>query len=352
MSRLRIDLVFQRHALLALAAAALFGAATPVLKPLAGALHPALLAGLLYLGSFLGLAIVRIVRGRASGEARLERSHLAPLAGAVLAGGIAAPVLLVWGLAGITASAASLLLSSEAVLTVVLAALLFREPVAGRVWAASLLLLGAGAMLVWAPQAAVPVSLHALAVLAACLLWGLDNNLTRRISLADPYAIAMWKGLCAGVVNTAAGLLLAPATPGGSWLIALGVGALGYGASLVLYVLAMRHLGAARTAAHFGTAPFFGAALSIVLLGEPVTTVLAAAFALTAAATWLLLSERHEHEHHHEALEHEHRHVHDLHHQHVHQGDVGPEPHSHPHRHEPMRHEHPHFPDPHHGHRH
>ena len=352
MNRLRIDFTFQRHALLALAAAALFGAATPVLKPLADALHPALLAGLLYLGSFLGLTVARIVRGRASGEARLDRSHIGSLAGAVLAGGIAAPVLLVWGLAGLPASAASLLLSSEAVLTVVLAALLFREPVAGRIWAAGVLILGAGAMLAWTPQTTVPVSLHALAVLAACLLWGLDNNFTRRISLADPYAIAMWKGLCAGAVNTAIGLSLAPAGPDGSWLLALGVGAIGYGASLVLYVLAMRHLGAARTAAHFGTAPFFGAALAIVLLGEPVTAALIAAFALTAAGTWLVLTERHEHEHHHEALEHEHRHVRDFHHQHAHQGGEGPEPHAHPHRHEPMEHSHPHFPDLHHGHRH
>jgi drug/metabolite transporter (DMT)-like permease len=270
----------------------------------------------------------------------------------VLAGGIAAPVLLVWGLSGLAASAASLLLAAEAVLTVLLAALLFREAVAGRIWLASLLILGAGALLAWTPQLALPVSPHALAVLAACLLWGLDNNLTRRISLADPYAIAMWKGLAAGVVNTSIGLVLAPAAPQSSWLIALGAGALGYGASLVLYVLAMRHLGAARTAAHFGTAPFFGAALSIALLGEPLTPVLAAAFALTAAATWLALSERHQHEHVHEALEHEHRHVHDLHHQHVHGADEGPEPHAHRHRHEPMRHSHPHFPDLHHGHRH
>jgi drug/metabolite transporter (DMT)-like permease len=347
-----IDWSLQRPALLALAAAALFGAATPVLKPITQSLHPVLLAGLLYLGSFLGLAAARIARGRTSGEARLTRAQLGPLAAAIVAGGIAAPVLLVWGLSGLAASAASLLLSAEAVLTVLLAAVLFREPVARRIWAASLLVLLAGALLAWTPHAAVPVSPYAIAVLAACLLWGLDNNLTRGISLADPYAIAMWKGLAAGVVNTAIGLALAPATPQSDWLIALGAGALGYGASLVLYVLAMRHLGAARTAAHFGTAPFFGAALSIALLGEPVTAVLAAAFALTLAGTWLALSERHQHEHRHEALEHEHRHVHDLHHQHVHRGDEGAEPHSHPHRHEQMEHSHPHFPDLHHGHRH
>jgi drug/metabolite transporter (DMT)-like permease len=346
-----VDLTLQRYAFLALASAALFGAAAPAVKPIAGTLNPVLLAGLLYLGSFLGLLLARAAR-RTAAEARIRRSDLPALGGAILAGGVAAPVLLVWGLSGLAASAVSLLLAAETILTVVISALAFREHVAPRVWIAPVLILAAGALLGWTPGAAVPVSLHALAVLAACALWGLDNNLTSRIALADPYAIAMWKGLVAGVLNTAIGLALAPGVPQASWLGALAVGALGYGASLVLYVLALRHLGAARTAAHFGTAPFFGAGLSVALLGEPVTAVLAAAFGLTAVGTWLVLGERHDHEHVHEAMEHEHRHVHDSHHQHAHRGDEGPEPHSHPHRHEPLRHRHPHFPDLHHRHRH
>jgi drug/metabolite transporter (DMT)-like permease len=346
-----IDFSLQRYALLALAAAALFGAAAPAVKPLAAALHPVLLAGLLYLGSFLGLALLRLARARAA-EAPLARAHLGALAGAVLAGGVVAPVLLVWGLSGLAASSVSLLLAAEAVLTALLAALFFREAVAPRIWLAATAILGAGALLAWSPPLALRFSPHALAVLGACLLWALDNNLTRGISLADPYAIAMWKGLAAGAVNTLLGLALAPGMPQPAWLVALGVGALGYGASLVLYVLAMRHLGAARTAAHFGTAPFFGAALAVALLGEPITASLIGAFALTLAATWLALTERHYHAHRHDAFEHEHRHVHDAHHAHAHRGDEGPEPHSHPHRHEPMRHSHPHFPDLHHGHRH
>jgi drug/metabolite transporter (DMT)-like permease len=342
----------QRYALLALGSAALFGAATPALKPIAGTLHPVLLAGLLYLGSFLGLAAARVARGRDRGERSLGRQDLVSLGGAILAGGIAAPVLLVWGLSGLAASAASLLLAAEAVLTLLLAALLFREPVAARIWLAALLVLGAGALLAWTPGTAIPVSLHALAVVGACLLWGLDNNLTRNIASGDPYAIGMWKGLVAGVANTALGLYLATAVPDAAWLGALGIGALGYGLSLVLYVFALRHLGAARTAAHFGTAPFFGAALSIALLGEPVTPYLAAAFALTALGTWLALTEQHGHAHRHEAMEHEHRHVHDAHHLHPHGGDEGRAPHSHRHRHEPTRHSHDHFPDLHHRHRH
>ena len=347
-----MDLNLQRYAVLALLSAALFGAAAPALKPVIADINPILLAGLLYVGSFVGLLAARAMRQKVREEARLERGHLPALGGAIFAGGIVAPVLLVWGLSGLAASTTSLLLSAEAVLTMLLAALLFREPVAPRVWLAALLVLGAGALLAWTPTVAVPVSLHAVAVLGACLLWGLDNNLTGRISLADPYAIAMWKGLVAGGVNTALGFALAPAMPDGSWLVVLVVGAIGYGVSLVLYVRALRHLGTARTAAHFGTAPFFGAALAIVVLGEPLTWVVAAAFALAAGGTWLALSERHLHVHEHEEMEHEHRHVHDGHHRHDHAGNEGPEPHSHPHRHGRLRHRHAHFPDAHHRHRH
>ncbi|HSA90417.1 MAG TPA: EamA family transporter [Burkholderiales bacterium] len=345
-----IDFRLQRYALLALVSALLFGAAAPAVKPIAGAMNAVLLAGLLYLGSFLGLAAARAFRGRA--EAKLQRRDLPALAGAIVSGGLIAPVLLVWGLSGLAASAASLLLASEAVLTMLVAALLFREAVAGRVWIAAVLILGAAALLARTPEAGLPVSPHAVAVLAACLLWALDNNFTARIALADPFAIAMWKGLAAGGVNTLLGLAIAPSAPTLSWAAALAVGAIGYGASLVLYVLAQRHLGAARTAAHFGTAPFFGAALAVALLGESLTVVLAAGFALTAAGTWLTLSEQHRHEHTHDAMEHDHRHVHDEHHQHAHDGGEGTEPHSHAHRHAPLRHSHAHFPDLHHRHRH
>ena len=345
-----IDFALQRYALLALASAALFGATAPALKPIAGAMHPVLLAGLLYLGSFMGLFAVRSVRGKVE-EARLQRNDLPALGGAIVAGGMLAPVLLVWGLSGLAASSASLLLASEAVLTM-LVALLFREAVTGRVWVAAVLIFGAAALLAWSPGTRLLLSPHALAVLAACLLWALDNNLTARIALADPFAIAMWKGLAAGAVNTVLGLALAPSAPAMSWAAALVVGAIGYGVSLVLYVLAQRHLGAARTAAHFGTAPFFGAVLAVLLLNEPLSLSLGAAFALTAFGTWVAVSEQHGHEHDHEAMEHEHRHVHDKHHQHAHQGDEGPEPHSHSHSHAPLRHRHAHFPDLHHRHRH
>ena len=350
-----IDFATQRYALVALGAAALFGASTPLAKLLQADIAPALLAGLLYLGSGAGLALVQLARrisGRAA-EAPLHAGDLPWLAGAVLCGGIAAPVLLMWGLAGASASGVSLLLNLEGVLTALIAALVFREAVGGRIWIAACLMLAAGLLLGYDPQAGLGLSLRALAVAAACALWALDNNLTRRIAGADPVNIAMIKGLVAGCVNIAAALTLGARFPGALPLAgALLLGWLSYGVSLALYILALRHLGSARAAAHFSTAPFIGAALAIALLGEPLTAVFAAAFLLMLAATWLALTEQHGHAHVHEPLAHQHLHTHDAHHQHAHRGDEGPEPHAHAHEHAPLAHSHPHLPDLHHRHTH
>ncbi len=354
-----IDFSLQRYAFHALLAAALFGASTPLAKVLLGALPPLELAGLLYLGSGLGLLAVRVF-GRLSIEAApgLKEAPLSGhdyvwLAGAVIAGGSVAPVLLMWGLSGTGASEASLLLNLEGVVTTLVAAVLFREAVGGRVWTAAALMLAAGLLLSWQPQAGLNLSPHALAIVGACFCWALDNNLTRRISAHDPVALAMIKGLVAGSFNFALafafGLSLPAAVPLAG---ALAIGFLGYGVSLVLFILALRHLGSARTAAHFSTAPFIGAAIAIFALGEPVTVSFGVALALMVAATWLVLTEQHAHQHAHEYMAHSHRHIHDEHHQHAHRGDEGPEPHAHWHEHPPMTHAHPHLPDLHHRHKH
>jgi len=355
----RIDLRVQRYAFAALGAAALFGLSTPLAKRLLGDVSPVVLAGLLYLGSGVGLGAMlalRRIRGRRAAnrsEAPLGRGDLLPLAGAVLAGGVAAPVALLWGLAGMRAADAALLLNFESVLTTFIAAAMFREAVGGRVWVAAAVMLAAGTLLAYDPQALLRFSPHALAVVGACALWGLDNNLTRAVSAADPLQIAAIKGAVAGSVNLALGLALGNAVPGiGIAGAALAIGFASYGVSLVLFIYALRHLGAARTGAHFGTAPFIGAAVAVPLLGEPVTAALAAATALMALATWLVLTETHAHEHTHAHLEHTHRHVHDEHHRHDHRGDEGPEPHSHEHVHLPINHAHPHLPDLHHRHDH
>ena len=350
-----IDLATQRYALVALLAAALFGASTPLAKLLQADIAPGLLAGLLYLGSGAGLGLVKLALrlGRHAPEPPLQASDYPWLAGAVASGGIAAPLLLMWGLAGASASGVSLLLNLEGILTALIAALAFKEAVAGRIWLAACLMLAAGLLLGYDPQAGFGLSLRTLAVIAACALWALDNNLTRRISAADPVSIAMIKGLAAGSANVVAALASGANFPAALPLAgALLLGWLAYGVSLTLYIVALRHLGSARAAAHFSTAPFIGAALAIALLGEPVTAGFVAAFVLMIAATWLVLSERHGHAHVHAHLGHEHLHMHDAHHQHAHRGDEGLEPHSHPHQHSPFRHGHPHLPDLHHRHLH
>ncbi len=351
-----IDHGLQRFAFLALLAAALFGVSAPLSKLLLGGIQPLSLAGLLYVGSGLGLLLVwlgRRISGIAEREASLSSADLPWLAGAVVSGGIAAPVLLLWGLTGVFASGASLLLSTEGVLTTLIAALAFHEAIDARVWMASALMVAAGALLAYEPGTSFGLSLHALAVVAACGLWGLDNNLTRPISGGDPVVIAMLKGLAAGTVNLALGLFAGEPLPAMAYAgEALLLGSLSYGASLLCYILALRHLGSARTAAHFGTAPFIGAVVSVLLLNEPMTARLTGASGLMLLGTWLVLTERHGHYHEHDIMEHTHRHAHDIHHQHSHNGTEGPEPHTHPHKHVSLGHVHPHLPDLHHRHRH
>jgi drug/metabolite transporter (DMT)-like permease len=338
-----------------LAAALLFGAAAPLSKLLLAHTSPWLLAALLYLGSGCGLALLRRVRRRPA--VRLPRGELRWLAGAVLAGGVAGPVLLMLGLANLPASQASLLLNAEAVLTALIAWLVFRENVDRRVALGMLAIVAGGAVLAWPQQGAQGPGLSALLVLAACAAWAVDNNLTRKVSLADASWLAMVKGLAAGATNLVLALALGAAWPALPVVAAAAVlGFFCYGVSLVLFVLGLRALGTARTGAYFSVAPFFGALLAVAWLDEPVTWALAIAAALMALGVWLHLTERHVHLHAHEVLEHAHSHVHgsgDEHHDHAHATEVAAGTrHTHPHRHLPLVHAHPHYPDAHHPHTH
>jgi drug/metabolite transporter (DMT)-like permease len=252
------------------------------------------------------------------------------------------------------ASSASLLLNLEGVFTALLAWFVFRENFDARIaWGMALISLGA-AVLSWTGKPVAGVPWGALAVAGACLAWALDNNLTRNVSAADPVQIAMLKGLCAGCVNVALGLLLGAKLPAiGTMLASAVIGLLGYGVSLTFFVLALRHLGTARAGAYFSLAPFVGALVSMVLLGESLNLGLIVAAVLMGWGVWIHFTERHGHEHLHGAMEHDHLHTHDEHHQHLHLGDEpSREPHSHPHRHEPLLHSHPHYPDLHHRHEH
>jgi drug/metabolite transporter (DMT)-like permease len=341
----------------ALGAAALFGASTPAAKLLLGGVHPTILAGIFYLGSGVALGAWRLVPGRVRGrrvEAPLRAHDLGWLAGAVFAGGIVGPVLLMLGLRAMPATAGSLLLNLEGVFTAGLAWFVFHENFDRRIFAGMICILAGGVVLSWSGRMGEGPAWGALAIAGACLAWAADNNLTRRISASDPVQIASLKGLVAGPVTILVALAAGAQFPGPSFAAAGAIaGMLGYGLSLTLFIAALRHIGTARTAAYFSVAPFVGAGLSIALLGEVLTLRLVAAGLLMGAGVWLHLTERHEHKHGHERTEHEHRHAHDTHHDHAHEpGLVTEGEHSHPHVHEPMVHSHPHYPDLHHRHRH
>lgn len=341
---------------MALGSAVLFGASTPLAKLLLGAVDPWLLAGLLYLGAGAGLAAVHFMR-RALAlpalEAPLRRADLPWLAAVVLFGGVCGPVLLMFGLARTPAAEASLLLNLEGLATMGIAWVAFRENVDRRLLLGAAAILAGASILSWKGQSFTPGA-GAILIAGACLSWGIDNNLTRKLSSADPVQIAMIKGLVAGTVNLVLAMMHGSKPVNVDFALAAGIlGFFGYGVSLALFVASLRHLGTARTGAYFSLAPFVGVVLAVVLLAEPLSIRLALAGGLMAVGLWLHLAERHEHDHVHDALEHEHRHLHDDHHKHEHSpDDPSGEPHSHRHRHTRLVHRHPHYPDLHHRHAH
>jgi drug/metabolite transporter (DMT)-like permease len=350
----RLNAVF-----IALAAAALFGAATPLAKALLGSMSAFMVAGLFYFGSGVGLGIGILVRWMRAGNRsatashRIQKAELPWLMGAILAGGVVGPALLMVGLQSTSAATSSLLLNLESVLTAVIAWVVFRENVDVQVFLGMVAIVAGGVLLSWHPgQVAVPMG--ALLIVGACACWAVDNNLTRKVSANDAMVIACLKGLIAGPVNLviafAAGATLPPVSAVGAAMV---TGLAGYGVSLVLFVVALRHLGTARTGAYFSVAPLFGVALSLAIWPERPSVFFWGAAALMALGVWLHVHERHEHEHTHDFLEHTHRHRHDEHHQHEHDFPyAGDEPHTHPHVHLPITHSHAHFPDIHHRHRH
>ncbi|MBR8144757.1 DMT family transporter [Burkholderia sp. AU19243] len=349
----------QSAILVALTAAALFGAATPLAKALIGAMSPFMVAGLFYLGSGIGLGTGILLRrlssrgGVAENAAPLRRADLPWLAGAIAAGGIAGPALLMLGLSTTPAATSALLLNLEGVLTAVIAWVVFRENVDVQVLLGMLAIVAGGTLLSWSPGHA-SVTAGALLIAGACLCWAIDNNLTRKVAANDAMIIACVKGLVAGPVNIGialAGGATLPAVPVAAAAMLTGLG--GYGISLVLFVVALRHLGSARTGAYFSVAPLFGVVLSLLIWPVLPSFAFWIAAALMALGIWLHVRERHEHEHTHEPLAHTHRHRHDEHHQHTHDFPYDDdEPHTHPHVHLPITHSHAHFPDIHHRHRH
>jgi drug/metabolite transporter (DMT)-like permease len=341
----------------AVGAAALFGLGTPAAKLLLALSDPWMVAGLLYLGSGVGLGTFYLA-GRGSrhdrGEAPLRAGDMPWATGAILAGGVIGPVLLMFGLSTGSASAASLLLNLEGVFTALLAWFAFREHVSARI-ALGMLAIVAGAFVLGSGDSgAVSLERTTVLIAGACLAWAVDNNLTRRVSGSDPVQLGALKGLVAGTLNVVVAHAHGAGIPNVSVVLGAAVlGLLSYGVSFILFVLALRHLGSGRTSAYFSTAPFIGGLGSVGLLGDPLSPALVLAGLLMAAGVWMHVTEHHDHEHVHEPFEHEHLHRHDVHHRHEHApGMTVTEPHSHSHAHSAFRHAHPHFPDIHHRHSH
>jgi drug/metabolite transporter (DMT)-like permease len=344
----------------ALAAALLFGASTPLAKLLAGDVSPLLLAGLLYLGSGTGLALAMLIRHAVQrtpqsglGALRISVPERPWLLGAILTGGVLGPALLMAGLRTTDGASASLLLNIEGVLTAVLAWVVFRENADRSMVAGMAAIVSGGVLLSWQPGPAT-LSTGVLLIIAACACWAVDNNLTRKVSTNDAMLIACLKGLVAGVCNTIMAFVAGNALPDfGTVAAAMAVGFAGYGLSLVLFVVALRTLGTARTGAYFSVAPLFGVVISLLLWPAVPGLMFWLAALLMAGGVWLHVRERHAHPHVHEPLTHAHSHRHDEHHQHTHvDGRESDEPHSHVHTHDALAHSHAHYPDVHHRHSH
>jgi drug/metabolite transporter (DMT)-like permease len=315
------------------------------------------LAALLYIGGGAGALLFKFARAAISkkpkSEADITKKDIPWLAGMILAGGVAAPVILMYSLKATPAATASLLLNFEAVSTAIIAAIFFKEPLGKRVWAAVALITASAVLLTWNPAEEWGFSLGAAGIIGACILWGVDNNLTHKVSAKDPLTITGVKGIGAGAVSLILSFAAGSPFPSVTLVFpALLLGAFSYGFSIVLLIAAMRHLGAARASAFFGTAPFIGAVVSVILFAESPALQFYISIPIMIAGAVLISGEKHRHRHLHPYMEHDHKHRHDdLHHNHVHEDGFTGE-HSHPHVHEAMEHDHAHLPDIHHRHQH
>jgi drug/metabolite transporter (DMT)-like permease len=339
-----------RGTVLALVSALAFGVATPLVQRFGHGVGSFATAALLYTGA----AVVGLV-SQSKDEAKLRRAHLGRIVAVAVLGAGLAPAALAWGLARTSGTAASLMLNLEAVFTLVLARLFYKEHVGRRVAAAAALLVAGGGLLVFdrgeSPGGVTHV-IGLVAVAGAALGWAMDNTVAKPLSALDPAAVVAAKGALGAMLSSCAALALGETWPATLPMLGLVVvGATGYGLSLRLYLKAQRALGAGRTASVFASAPFCGALLAWAL-GEPAGIYAVAAGAIMIVGLVLHVTERHEHRHAHEPIEHEHAHRHDDGH-HTHAHDPMPEgEHTHVHRHGEMEHTHPHVPDLHHGHRH
>jgi drug/metabolite transporter (DMT)-like permease len=341
----------RRGVLFGLAAALSFGISAPLAKRLLDNVSPEMLAGLLYVGAFAALSLVR---RRPGAEARLRRADAPRMGLMIVAGGIVAPVALLLGLERVTGVAGSLLLNLEGPFTIVIGVAIFREHLPRQALVGAVVIFSGAILLGLGTDSSHADWLGILLIAAACAAWALDNNLTQALTLRDPRSIVWVKCGVAGTVNVTLAFALGERFPAVSILAgALALGAVSYGLSVYFDALALRALGAAREAAIFAVAPFAGALLAPLVLPETLGLREVAARVLMGIGLVLLLRERHEHRHVHEPLDHDHVHEHDEHHQHPHRAGVDAgDPHSHEHHHEVLEHSHAHVSDVHHRHSH
>src|SRR5512147_799619 len=336
------------YILQALLAALFFGASAPIAKLLLGDVPPVLMAAFLYLGSGTGISLIKLSQRLTSdqAEAGIKAPDVGWLAGAIVSGGILAPILLMVSLKNTPASTASLLLNFEGVGTTLIALLFFHESISRRALAAVLAITFAGIFLSTNFQGGFGFSAGALGIILACFLWGLDNNFTRNISAKDPLTIVAWKGLVAGTFSLLLGLGLGQRLPAVTSILSiLLLGFISYGLSTMLFIYSMRGLGAARTSALYGTAPLAGVLLSFLIFRDPFTPLFILAALLMVAGAWLLANEEHAHFHIHMPVVHEHRHTwSDEFHRHEETDQTAGTSHSHAHEHPRTEHEHGHMP--------
>lgn len=338
--------------LLGFLSAILFGSATPASKWLLTGLSPFQLAGLLYLGAALAVAPMAIKKGGLALPSRGDKRNRIRLLGAVIFGGILAPVALLFALKTANATSVSLWLNLELAVTAVIGVLFFHDHLGRNSWLGVILTFSATALLSWSQGVAGIVS--GFLVLITCICWGMDNHFTALIDGITPSQSTLWKGLVAGIINLSIGLTLEPLTANLFTIgLAITVGLFSYGASIVLYIHSAQVIGATRAQILFSSAPFFGVALSVIFLNESFSSVHLIATALFLTAIIFILLDSHSHEHQHVSQAHEHSHCHDDgHHNHKHENLPSTTRHTHQHQHESILHRHPHLPDLHHRHTH
>lgn len=342
--------------LLVLVSAALFGVSTPLAKVLLDNIDPIVLAGYLYLGAFVGLAIFTILRHLTRQEVKespLEKKDIPWLSGAILAGGVLGPISLMFGLRYVSGFATSLLLNLEGVATALIAFMIFKENAGKKVWIALVFMTIAGILLSYNPQESSFIIIGPLLIVFAMICWGIDNNLTRHISEKNPVHISAIKGIVAGSISLSIAFILGKNIVLDLFtLYALTVGAFSYGISLVLFIKALKGMGSFRTGMFYSFGPFIGAIVSLILLREWIGWVMIPATVLMVIGVYMVITDKHLHTHEHSKLTHTHAHTHeDMHHLHEHDEEVSGT-HIHPHDHENESHEHLHWPDSHHRHDH